>query len=315
MLSFIKKHLYFVITLSIIGLVAFWFGLIDDGNYGTTLFFTIPGSISFLIGYLKKYEGLQNSRIKKGLLAFFKINLIILILSGVLIAIGLEGAICILMAYPFLVLPMTASYLLGLFIGNADKNIKRNALIILLVINPSTYIFDSYTNPIKEEITSELIINTSKENIWKSLSTKIGFTNKPNILFQKGVSYPRSIEFNNTKEALSYFCITNNDTINLKITEFKNNDHVTFKPEKQTLPMKELSPYKSIDAEHLHNYFYVHYGKIKLESIAFNKTKIIAKTSYSYKIAPKWYWKLWSNYIIDEMQMHVLNSIKNEHIN
>jgi len=267
------------------------------------------------MGYSKKYsDNESNSKIKKGLLAFGKINLVILVLSGLLIAIGLEGAICVLMAYPFLVLPMTFSYIIGLIIGNADKNIKRNALIFLVIINPSTYIYDSYIEPIKEEITSELIINASKKDIWNNLSTEIAFTNKPNLLFQKGVSYPKSIKLKETKNRLSYSCITNNDTINLEITAFKNEDYVSFKPKQQTIPMQELTPYKSINAKHLHHYFFVHYGKIKLESINPSSTKMIAKTSYSYKIAPKWYWKLWSNYIIDEMQMHVLNSIKNKNV-
>lgn len=315
MFSKLKKHRYLILTLVILALIAFWFSLMKEGNYGTTLFFTIPSSITFLIGYSKTINSYPLSKIKNSLKAFLKIVICIALFSGLLIAIGIEGAICVLMAYPFFVIPMTISYIIGLLIGNADKNIKRNTLILLIAINPTTYIYDSYTEPIKEEITTELIINVSKENIWRDLSTEIVFQNSPNLLFKKGVSYPKSIQLDKNNNQLSYLCITNNDTINLDITVFKTNSQVTFKPRKQTIPMKELTPYDSIDAEHLHNYFIVNFGKIKLEKLNNNTTKVIAKTSYSYKIAPKWYWRLWSNYIINEMQLNVLNSIKNKHVN
>ncbi|WP_397362004.1 hypothetical protein [Olleya sp. R77988] len=313
-MNFLKKHPYLTLTIVII-LVVVWLLLIENGEYGAALFFAIPSSISFLIGYDRKYTETPNSLLKAGLFAFLKVNVIILILCGALIAIGLEGFICVLMAYPFLVIPMTISYIIGLFIAHADKSIQRNSLIFLVIFNPATYIYDSYTIPIQEEVTSTLIINTSKDAIWNDLTTEITFTNTPNRLFKEGVSYPKSIALKKTNKELSYNCITNNDTIILQITEFKNNHSVTFKPKEQTIPMRELTPYNSIDAKHLHHYFFVHFGKIKLEALSNHSTKITATTLYSYKIAPKWYWKLWSNYIIDQMQLHVLNSINSKYVN
>ncbi len=313
-MNLLKKHPYLLTTLVVL-LVIIWFVLIEKGEYGAALFFAIPSTITFLIGYDRKYTDAPNSKLKSGLYAFLKVNAIILMLSGLLIAIGLEGFICVIMAYPFLVIPMTISYMLGLFIANADKSTQRNSLIFLVIFNPTTYIYDSYTVPIQEEVTSEVIINTYKDAIWNDLSTEITFTNTTNRLFKEGISYPKSIALKKKNNELNYNCITNNDTIVLEITEFKNNKSITFKPKEQTIPMRELSPYNSIDAKHLHNYFFVHFGKIQLEDIGNNLTKIKATTSYSYKIAPKWYWKLWSNYIIDQMQLHVLNSIKSKYVN
>jgi len=313
MLDYFKTHKYLITTLFIIILLAFWFSLIKGGNYGTTLFFAIPSSVSFLIGYSKVFNGTSINKIKKGLKGFLLIAIAIALISGFLIAIGLEGAICVLMAYPFFVIPMTTSYIIGLFIGNSDKKIKRNTLILIFIVNPTSYIYDNYSEPIQEEIRTALIIDTSAESLWNNISTQIVFNDLPNILFRKGISHPKSIQLKNKENKLSYLCITNNDTLNLDIIKFKTNSEVKFILREQTIPMRELTPYESIDAEHLHNYFFVNYGIIKLEPITANKTKIIATTSYSYKIAPKWYWKLWSNYTIDKMQLYVLNSIKLKH--
>lgn len=311
MIEYFKKNKFILITLFIFILSIVWFNLVSNGNYGTTLFFTIPNTISFLVGYVKKRENnLSNSKLKIGLRVFLIANLIILILCGILLLLGFEGVICILMAYPFLVIPMTLSFLLGAFIGHADGGIKRNALIALIIVNPCSYIFDAYSQPINQEVRTELIIFASKKDIWNNLTNEIKFSNTPQILFDKGVSYPKSIKFRRNNDIPYYECITNNDTIHLNISEVKKNNLISFVPSEQTIPMRELTPYNRIDAKHLNDYFYIHHGKIQLSAIDDDSTKITATTSYSYKIAPKWYWKLWSNYIINEMHTHVLNSVK-----
>lgn len=313
MIKHIKKYKYLYIAFAIIILIILWVTLVLDGDYGATLFFTIPSTITFLIGYSKTFNNTPVSTIKRGLKVFACIALAVALFCGLLIIIGLEGVFCVLMAYPFFILPMTVSYIIGLFIGNADKSIKRNSILFILFINPSTYIYDTYSEPIKQEVKTELIINASKEKIWEGLSTEIAFKNTPSILFQKGISYPKSIQIDTNSNIPTYLCITNNDTINLDIIDFTKDSLVTFIPRKQTIPMRELTPYDSINAKHLHNYFFVNHGQIRLEKINANKTKVVASTSYNYKIAPKWYWKLWSNYTINEMQLHVLNSISTQY--
>ncbi|MEY8868697.1 hypothetical protein [Gaetbulibacter jejuensis] len=307
----LKKHSYLILSSILIILIISWFLLISDGNYGTTLFFSIPASIGFVIGYLQKYHGMTDTKLKVIIKGFFKIMLIVFAIAGILILIGMEGAICILMAYPFLVIPMFVAYVLGAFIGKVDGKNNINSILFIVILNPTTYIYDNYTEPINNIVKTEIIINTSAENIWKNLTSQIAFKDKANLLFEKGVTCPSFIEFD--KANLNYSCRTNNDTIKLKIIEFVHNEKIKFILEKQTIPMKEITPYKSIDAKHLHNYFNINYGEITLSKIGSEKTKIVSTTSYNYKIAPKWYWELWSNYIINEMHLHVLNSIKNKY--
>lgn len=310
MKNYFKKHLYLTITIFITLIVLAWFFLIENGEYGVTLFFTIPISIGFAIGYTKFFNDYS---IRKVLMTILKIVIGLVILSLILIAFGLEGAICIIMAIPFIAFAMLIGFMIGAVIGALDeRRYTGSVLIFLLFINPASYIFDTYAKPIQDTVTTEIIINSSREKVWKLLSTKILFNDPEYILFEKGVSYPKSIELMNKNGKMMYQCHTNNDKINLNIDEFVKNEKVKFSLLNQTVPMKEMTPYEEIDAKHLHNYFIVDYGQISLEKINENKTKIIATTQYSYRIAPKWYWKKWSNYILDKMQYQVLNSIKTQ---
>lgn len=310
MIKLFEKHLYLLVFTIVALIVIAWFLLIEDGSYGITLFLTIPITIGFIIGYLSHFKDFSIGKI---LTIGGKIAGGLVIISVILIVCGIEGAICIIMALPFIAFAILIGYSVGLILGNLDKaRYTGSVLLFFLLINPASYIFDTYAKPIQDTVTTEIIVNAPSEKVWKLLSTEVKF-NKPDfILFEKGVSYPQSIKLTEHNGKSVYTCTTNNDKINLNIDEFTDNKKVKFSLENQTVPMKEVTPYEEIDAKHLHDYFIVDYGEISLEKLSENKTKITAKTQYSYKIAPKWYWKKWSNYILDKMQGHVLNSIKNQ---
>ncbi|MEF9479196.1 hypothetical protein ACR1PO_03600 [Chryseobacterium sp. RRHN12] len=310
MKNFFKRYLYLSLFLTVVLIVAVWFFLIAKGEYGVTMFLTIPVSIGFIIGYVKYFKNIGLMNVLKAIL---KIVLGLVIFSLILIGAGVEGAICIIMAIPFIGFAMLAGFIIGFSIGVLDeKRHTASVIVFILFINPASYIFDTYTKPIEETITTEMIVNSSNEKVWKRLNTQINF-NKPDfILFEKGVSYPKNIKLVKENGKLGYSCQTNNDEIQLNINEFIENKKVKFSLESQTVPMKEITPYEDIDAKHLHDYFIVKYGEISLDKLSENKTKIVAKTKYSYKIAPIWYWKKWSGYIIDKMQSHVLQSIKTQ---
>jgi hypothetical protein len=305
-----EKHFYLLIFSIIALTVVGWFLLIDSGSYGITLFFTIPISIGFIIGYLKYFKEFSMGKV---LVTIAKIAGGLVILSIILIITGIEGAICIIMALPFIAFAMLVGYCLGLIIGSLDKaKYTGSVILFFLLINPASYIFDTYAEPIRDTVITEMVVNAPSDKVWKLLSSEITFSKPDFILFEKGVSYPQSIRLTEHNGIPVYTCKTNNDAIHLKIDEFKENQKVRFSLETQTVPMKEISPYEEIDARHLHDYFTVDFGEISLEKLSGNKTKITAKTQYSYKIAPQWYWKKWSSYILDKMQGHVLGSIKNQ---
>ncbi|NML69215.1 hypothetical protein HHL23_05340 [Chryseobacterium sp. RP-3-3] len=310
MKSVFKKHLYLSIFVFVTLIIGIWFLLVLKGDYGVTMFFTIPISIGFIIGYIKYFKEIG---VRKILLTILKIIIGLVILSLILIGCGIEGAICIIMAIPFIAFAMVIGFMLGAVIGILDeRRYTGSVFLFLLVINPASYIFDQNSEPIQDTVTTEIIVNSSSDQVWKLLSTEILFSKPDFVLFEKGVSYPKSIQLIDHDGNLAYKCKTNNDELNLKIDEYLENKKVRFSLENQTVPMKEMSLYDEIDAKHLHDYFIVDYGEISLQELSGNRTKITAKTQYSYKIAPNWYWKKWSNYILDKMQGHVLNSIKKQ---
>ncbi|EMG08600.1 hypothetical protein LEP1GSC151_5171 [Leptospira interrogans serovar Grippotyphosa str. LT2186] len=75
--------------------------------------------------------------------------------------------------------------------------------------------------------------------------------------------------------------------------------------------MKETSLYGEVEPKHIRGKVWAVLGEFRLIEVSENKTKVIATTEYVNGIGPKFYWKLWGDYLIDEIHRHVLTKIKN----
>jgi hypothetical protein len=77
-------------------------------------------------------------------------------------------------------------------------------------------------------------------------------------------------------------------------------------------PMREITPYASIEPPHLHGYFVSHQGQFLLTPLPGGRTRLEGTTWYSHTIWPETYWHLWSDYIIHRIHVRVLEHIRAE---
>nr|MCU0383877.1 hypothetical protein [Cyclobacteriaceae bacterium] len=110
--------------------------LLQGGYYSWSLFVAIPFSIGLTVGYY--------TRIAKSLSWIklsFKVVLVIVIICFALLALGLEGAICILMAIGLIVIPA----LLGLLFGFLIRKIYLiNFFLLVVLLNSGFITYDIY---------------------------------------------------------------------------------------------------------------------------------------------------------------------------
>jgi hypothetical protein len=276
--------------------------LLQNGEYGWSLFMTLPLSIGLTIGY--------HTRISKSiswLKLSFKVFFIIVAISAALIAIGLEGAICVLMALGLIVLPA----LLGLLFGYLIRKIYVIQFFFLVVIfNSGFIIYDVYEKEgFEEEAAYSVEINLPLLQVNNILQQKFEFSEHPNIFFKNGISYPNTMQLQKLDRKLCLICTLNKEEVVLPILEL-NDTIMRFTVEDDFIAMKETNPFYEVHTKHQQGYFKVVFGEFKLKEISKNKTRIIATTRYQYKITPRFYWRWWTNYIVQEMHEHVLSDIK-----
>ena len=75
-------------------------------------------------------------------------------------------------------------------------------------------------------------------------------------------------------------------------------------------PMREWSPYARLSPRHLHGYLISKQGQFKLTRLAGNRTLLEGTSWYQHGLWPAEYWRWWSDAIIHRIHMRVLNHIR-----
>ena len=303
-----QRSLIIIAATTLITCLFIFYSLLNSGNYGWTLFLTVPFLIFLYAGYLTTNK---ESSFAFGRLIFIW-TLVLIGFCGLLLLLQFEGAICIALAAPIIIFPSLFGFFIGYIIKKTEIGRRTYSLIILLGIIPISQWFEHLNEGvINSNISTSITLNYSQQEVWDLLNKEVIFNKDVHFLFQQGVTLPtKMMVSDSTNELIVY--TNNNDYLKLPLSINDSNKSLVFNPglENTPEPMKELSPYGNFDAPHLHDYFWIDQGSFELEVVDKTTAIIHAKTNYNYKIGPKFYWKFISDQIIDLLHQHVLHSIK-----
>lgn len=296
-----------VFTITLICILVFLiFSILKAGEYGYTLFLSIPFTLAFILSFREapKSKG-------KALLAWGKAIGIITILSLLLLAMGAEGVICILMAIGVIILPTFAGCLLGYTISKAYQKNRFSILMTVFFITPGTLMYDMHDKTKINSIAEKSIhIHAPADRVWQVLTRPVTFDKSHNFFLKAGVSYPLDMKIIQ-KEAKNYLsCSTNNGKTEFNIDSLIAPRKLQFSTIHEILPMRELTLYHDLEAAHLHGYFESDYGVFEIQVLTDDECLLIAKTRYAYAITPAFYWKWWSDYLLNAMHRNVLTKVK-----
>ena len=272
--------------------------------YGFALYIGIPLTLGFIFGFKNKisFQFVKTAGI---------VLLIVMILSGLLILLKLEGAICIIMIALPLFLFIFVGYGLGYIIYKNNLQKNKTIMSLLLLINPSFCVLDSQLEMYNQEVKTAIVINASKEKTWSTLINPVQYNQHPNILFKYGVNYPKIMKVVQLNDSAFLRCTLRNGKIDLNISKMYKDSLMEFQVTEPVIPIKELTVYKDINTPHSSDKFFkIHTGRFEIKALNDNQCLLTAKTDFSYKFAPNWYWKWWSTYLMNKMHVHVLDVIK-----
>jgi hypothetical protein len=296
-----------VVGLIVIAILVFSiFAILNAGEYGFTLFLTIPFSIALILSF---QEGPKSSG--KTLKAWGKAISIVSALSLILLAMRFEGVICILMAIGLIILPTFLGCLIGYALSRAFETHKLSVLLMIIIVNPTALTYDVYdTTKIESIAQISTIVNAPVSEVWQILTQKVVFNKSSNFFLKSGVSYPLDMEIIKKDSVKYLFCNTNNGKTLFKIDSLIQNQKLQFSATHEILPMRELTMYHNLEAAHLHGYFESDFGTFEIQPISEKQCLLIAKTQYRYAITPAFYWKWWSDYLLNSMHDNVLTKVK-----
>jgi hypothetical protein len=162
----------------------------------------------------------------------------------------------------------------------------------------------------QDQVITTMDVRADQRTVWNTLMSPVQFAESDHLLLRNGVTYPLDMRLADGADGPCLLCHLNNDSTVLRITSMDTLNAFSFTPVTQPAPMREVSFVGELDAPHLHGYFGVDRGEFRLVPIDATRTRIIATTWYHHRIAPAFYWRWWSNHLIDAMHRNVLRGVE-----
>ena len=290
-----------------IGLVAL--GTRALNTYGWGLFAAIPfgqGALAAILFGVRRPRSLRES---------LGIALFSVLLTAVgLLAVALEGAVCIVMATP---IALAFACLGGLF-GHVAQQGRRPphadiaVLLICTLIAPAIMGAEAVVPrhaPIYR-VESSITIHATPMQVWKHVIRFPDLVPPTQLPFLLGIAYPERAEIIGTGVGAIRYCEFSTGKFVEPITMWEPGRELAFNVTHSPEPMREFSPYPGLDTAHLHGYMVSRHGEFLLEPMSGGRTRLIGITWYQHHLWPASYWAIFSNQIVHQIHMRVLKHIK-----
>lgn len=234
---------------------------------------------------------------------------------------GFDGAACILMASPILLITSAAGAGLGSLVmsgGPAGPSLRHPGLLILLlpagvwgwehVMAPSA--------PVRR-VDSHVLIAAAPHAVWPTVVAFPPIAEPSELLFALGIAYPTHAIIHPGPDRLDGAlavgavreCVFSTGPFIEPITVWDPPNRLAFDVTDQPAPMREWSPW-AIDPAHLHGFLESRRGEFRLVPLDDGGTRLEGSTWYENRMWPQGYWGLWSDAIIHRIHHRVLDHIR-----
>ena len=280
--------------------------------YGMGVFVLVP----FFVGLLTPLViGFRRPLMTAQSVGYAQIILVGVGLSMIFLAV--EGLICLVMAYPivavFCLIGSLAGHSLQAKFAAKHSNIYSSFALFLLLV-PGAMAWEKQAAPSERltPVVTTVEINAPPEKVWRNVVEFPELAPPTELLFKTGVAYPIKAEIKGAGVGAIRYCEFSTGAFVEPITTWQENELLQFSVREQPIPMREISPYGSLDTPHLHDYFVSRRGQFKLTRLENGHTLLEGTTWYVHRIQPEFYWRFWTEQIVHTIHQRVLNHIKEQ---
>lgn len=277
-----------------------------ERTYGWALFVLVP----FVIGL---HAALALNRRRPITLGDSLVvsSLALLLFGGILLAVAVEGVICLLMAAP---IAFPVAWIGGLVgYGLRHKPAVRNPAMFLLLAGLTPF---GATAERALHLPAEIFLVTTSidlpappDHVWRTVLQPAKLAAPGHPLFRAGVAYPLASHIEGIGPSATRYCDFSTGKLVEPVLIWRDLEQLRFTVASNPLPMQEWTPYARIHPPHLDGFLVSRQGEFRLEPLASGGTRLYATTWYQHHLWPAQYWRLWSDYIIHQVHRMVLENI------
>ena len=231
-----------------------------------------------------------------------------------LLAAGVEGAICIVMALPLAAAAAVCGGLLDHFArarARARSGIRFQASLLFVLLPLLTAGEASLDRePAVRPVTTSVVIDAPPDVVWDRV---VSFPRLPpprEAIFRAGIAYPIEATIEGRGPGAIRRCRFSTGDFVEPITVWKEERLLRFSVTSQPEPLKELSPWGDVQPPHVDAYLKSHQGQFRLTPLPGGRTRLEGTTWYENRMWPERYWRAWSDELIHAIHRRVLRHIE-----
>ena len=129
-------------------------------------------------------------------------------------------------------------------------------------------------------------------------------------LFATGIAYPIRAEMQGWGVGAVRRCVFSTGAFVEPIEIWDEPRLLRFTVTANPPPMQEWTPYRKLKPPHLDGFLRSHRGQFRLVPLGPTRTRVEATTWYEHRLWPSFYWRGWSDFIIERIHARVLRHVK-----
>jgi uncharacterized membrane protein YhaH (DUF805 family) len=289
-----------------IGLGMFALSVATFERYGVALFFGTPFTVGALTAFLfnRRYPATRRETAEVTAMTFA-------LLAGTMLLLGNEGAVCLLMALPLVLVVGLMGGALGRAVALRDQHSAVPAAFALLTL-PASAALEPPSGGTLHEVRSSVEVNASPERVWQHVIAFDTIPQPTELAFRLGIAYPRYASLEGRGVGAVRYCVFSTGAFVEPVTAWEPARRLAFDVSQSPAPLRELSLYGGLAPPHLEGYMASRRGEFRLVPLADGRTRLEGSTWYELSLAPEGYWQLLADHLVGRIHHRVLAHIARE---
>ena len=287
-------------------LVLVWVSVDWLASYGWGLFVGVPFALGLAASLLYEVHEPRSARESFGVA-----TTAVLLLSGALAVLAIEGLICLVMAAPLSFALAWLGALFGHLFSRAGAAAGRPALWAVAVV-PALVGAEAAAPPRASllPVRTAIEIAAPPEVVWERVVSFAELPPPTDWVFATGVAYPVRGTIEGAGVGAVRRCEFTTGTFVEPITVWEPGRRLAFSVASQPSPMQEVGLFGRVEPRHLNGYFVSERGQFLLTPLAGGGTRLEGTTWYRHRIWPSAYWRLWSDAVLHRIHGRVLRHVR-----
>jgi hypothetical protein len=282
-------------------------GALIFGTYGYGMFVVGPFLIGATTAFLANRRGDIGGANNAGLV------LCATALGGMaLVAVALEGIICIVLAAPLAAAVALPGGALGRSVALSGQR-RANRSLMSVAFLPMVFFSEQAFPPSKViDISQSIDVDAPAGAVWRSLVHMDAISSVPALPFQLGVAYPVSAQIIGEGVGAKRVGVFSTGVAVERVTEWEPGRKLSFVVLSDPPAMRELSPYKHVNAPHVVGYFHTITTSFVLLPLPGGRTRVVLRSTHELKLDPVLYWLPLTRWVVSEDDGRVLAYVRRQ---